>query len=139
MPETKDSKLCLILIVEDDPNILGMLRDILEVEGFRIATAQTGASALQSIRQSKPDLIVLDLVLPDMNGYQLIKTWQDSPTRDIPIVVITARAMETSTQDMIKMESNVKGFFAKPLQPYAFVLHLHDILKTTPRQSPPRT
>lgn len=136
VPDTKDPKLCLILIVEDDPGIQGMLRDTLQFQGFRTTTAQTAAAALQTIQQAKPDLIVLDLMLPDQNGYEVIKQLQDSPTRDIPIVVITARAMDTSTRAMITMESNVKGFFSKPLQPYTFVLHLHDVLNTTPRQSP---
>lgn len=136
MPEMKDPQLCLVLIVEDDMAIQEMLRDTLQLQGFRTAAAQTGAAALEVIQQTKPDLILLDLTLPDMNGYELIKLLQNSPTRDIPIVVVTARAMNASTQGMIKMESNVKGFFSKPLRPYALALHLHELLHTTPPHSP---
>ena len=105
----------LILVVDDDPDILTAIGDILENEGYRVARARHGKEALERVRQERPNLILLDLMMPVMDGAGFIQALRaETPHGDVPVVIITAdgnpnravplqargiRAMELSSAD----------------------------------------
>jgi len=80
-----------VLVVEDEPAIRSFVAMILEDEGFAVETAVDGREALAKAQRQRPDVIVLDLMMPVMNGWELIAVWQaDSATQGIPIIVMSA-------------------------------------------------
>src|SRR5689334_25215328 len=82
-----------ILIVEDERDILQLVKLYLEKEGFRTVTATTGTEGLSSAKQDKPDLIVLDLMLPEIDGLEVCKRLRSAPeTAMLPIIMLTAKA-----------------------------------------------
>lgn len=83
-----------ILIVDDEPQILLGLTDALEFEGFRVVTAATGAEAVSTHRRERPDAVLLDLMLPDQNGYQVCQQIRETDAR-VPVIMLTARAQES--------------------------------------------
>ena len=87
-----------ILVVEDEHDILQLINLYLEKEGFRTASATTGAEGLRQVKQEKPDLIVLDLMLPEIDGLEVCKRLRSAPeTAILPIIMLTAKAEESDT------------------------------------------
>jgi two-component system chemotaxis response regulator CheY len=80
----------LVLVVDDDPDILEAITDILEVEDYRVAKARNGVEALERVEAERPDAILLDLMMPVMDGATFAHALQQRPARDVPIVVISA-------------------------------------------------
>ena len=103
-----------ILCVEDEASIRDMLRFSLEREGYRVDGAENSTQMSESISQQRPDLILMDWMLPDASGPQLVKGLRsESYTRDIPIIMLTAKAEE---QDMIKgLDSGADDYVTKPV------------------------
>ena len=106
-----------ILCIENDPETVELIRLILERRSFRVVEASTGEAGLQSIRESRPDLVLLDLMTPDMDGwdvYQRIKS--DSDTSGIPVIVVSARAqnIDRVIGDQI---AKVDDYIVKPFSP----------------------
>lgn len=88
MSSTREIK---ILVVDDEPDIVRVVFRIMESCGYSVATAQDGFEALEKVRQERPDVIILDLNLPGMNGFEVCKRLRsDAATRSIPIVMMTA-------------------------------------------------
>jgi two-component system OmpR family response regulator len=88
-----------VLVVEDDAALLGMVGTALRFEGFKVETAGNGAEGLNCLRRTTPDLILLDLVLPWINGLEVLATLRSSPaTEDVPVIVMTGTA--TRPQDL---------------------------------------
>ena len=75
-----------ILVVDDEMPIVELIKYNLRKEGFSVITADNGATALRYVREKNPDLIILDLMLPDMSGYEICKTIKDNPTTTKPMV-----------------------------------------------------
>ena len=104
---TPSKTLLSILIVDDDSGGLETLRDILEINNFTVLTATTGEEGLACAQAELPDLIILDIVLPRMDGYAVIDHLRsDSATRRIPIIAITASVEETRLQRAITAGAN---------------------------------
>jgi DNA-binding response OmpR family regulator len=99
-----------ILVVEDDPNLLSALKYNLQKEGYEIATAVDGAEAVESARRLKPDLIVLDIMLPRLNGFEVCRILRKEMT--VPIIMLTARADETDK--IVGLEIGADDYITKP-------------------------
>ena len=85
-----------ILIVDDDPNLLVLLADQLRADGYEIATARDGDEALRRLRASWPDLLIIDMMMPRMDGWEFCRQIeQDRTLRDIPVVVLSAVPRES--------------------------------------------
>lgn len=84
----------LVLVVEDNPLNLGFFRDVLEAEGFAVATAGDGLAALRRARERRPDVVLMDIQLPAVSGLEVTR-WlkDDAALRDIPVIAVTAFAM----------------------------------------------
>jgi two-component system, sensor histidine kinase and response regulator len=103
----------LILVVDDNPANLKVLGTILKTNGLSPAIAQSGANALKSIKRKQPDLILLDIMMPDMDGFEVCKRLkQDPETQDIPIIFLTAK---TEKEDIIQgLEVGAVDYVTKP-------------------------
>jgi two-component system alkaline phosphatase synthesis response regulator PhoP len=121
-----------ILIVEDEPDILQLVKLYLEKEGFRTATAVNGAQALKKVKEDKPDLIVLDLMLPELDGLEVCKRLRSVPdTAMLPIIMLTAKAEESDT--VIGLELGADDYVAKPFSPKALVARIKALLRRLDR------
>lgn len=121
----------LLLVVDDEEEIVTMFRFGFEREGFRVVTASNGQEALGTIRSQKVDLILLDLMMPVLGGFETLRMLQQEPQgRGVPVFVITAKHMDKSTQDMLSQESNVRAFFSKPVPIVNLVKKAHEVLET---------
>lgn len=126
----------LILAVDDDDNIRGLLELIVTSEGFRFAAAINGLDAAELIAKQEPDLIITDLMMPGQGGYEFLRGLQASGNGRIPVFVITGSTVASSTVAMIRQESNVVEFLAKPIRAGSFTGLLHKHLKTAPAAKP---
>lgn len=103
-----------VLVVDDEPEMLNLIRFTLQQGGYDVVTCDTGRNAWNMIIDNKPALLVLDVMLPGIDGYSLqIKISQDEQTKNIPIIVMTA--LEPS-RTLFKKFPQVKGFMTKPFK-----------------------
>ncbi len=121
-----------ILIVEDERDILQLVKLYLEKEGFRTITAATGAEGLKSAKWDKPDLIVLDLMLPEIDGLEVCKRLRSAPeTAMLPIIMLTAKAEESDT--VIGLELGADDYVTKPFSPKALVARVKALFRRLDR------
>ena len=104
-----------ILVVDDEPDILMGIKDLLEFEGYKVLTAEDGQTALSIARKDNPDLIILDLMLPKLDGYKVCRLLKfDKKRKSIPIIMLTARTQQED-KDM-GMEMRANEYLFKPYQ-----------------------
>lgn len=117
-----------ILIVEDEPDILEMVRYNLDQAGLDVETAEDAERGLQSIQETLPDLIILDLMLPGIDGLDMCRQIkQDARTRHIPILMLTARKEEIDR--IVGLELGADDYVVKPFSPRELVLRAQAILR----------
>lgn len=105
-----------ILIVEDDPQTVKLIKFILKKEDYSTISAKDGEEGLQMAREKKPDLIVLDLMLPGMDGYRVCEILKANPvTKEIPIIVLTA--LDTGVDFEKALEKKADWYITKPFEP----------------------
>jgi two-component system cell cycle response regulator DivK len=103
-----------ILYIEDDPGNRMLVRRILEAEGFSIMEATDGPAGLEIAAQTHPDLILLDINLPEIDGYDLAKRFRDTPgLQQVPILAITANVMKGDRERTL--EAGCDGYIQKPI------------------------
>jgi CheY-like chemotaxis protein len=101
-----------ILVVDDDPSIVQVLSMCLAGEGFQVDTATNGAEALEKVRSSAPDAILLDLRMPVMSGQEFLEAWRsDSPAHTVPVIAMSAAASHPTPDQL-----GVQAFLAKPFE-----------------------
>ena len=116
------------LIVDDRAENLYLLRVLLEAHGYAVATAADGAAALTDARNSPPDLVVSDLLMPVLDGYALLRHWRaDARLKDVPFVVYTATY--TAPQDrQLALALGADAFIVKPAEPEDLVAAIQDVV-----------
>jgi twitching motility two-component system response regulator PilH len=103
-----------ILIVDDSPTERYFLTDILIKNGFSVSTAANGEEALQKIKADKPELILMDVVMPGQNGYQVTRLITRDPlTRDVPIIICTSKGQETDR--IWGLRQGARDYIVKPV------------------------
>jgi CheY-like chemotaxis protein len=108
-----------VLVIDDEPEMLNLVRFTLERAGYEVATCDNGRQAWDTIVKTSPDLLILDVMLPGIDGYSLqIKISQDEGTKNIPIIVLTA--LEPS-KTLFQKFSQVAGFMTKPFKTEALL------------------
>jgi two-component system alkaline phosphatase synthesis response regulator PhoP len=115
----------LVLVVDDEPKIVKQARDYLENSGFRVLVAGNGQTALEMARHDRPDLIVLDLNLPEMDGLDICRALRRES--DVPIVMLTARVAETDR--LIGLELGADDYITKPFSPRELVARVRAVLR----------
>jgi DNA-binding response OmpR family regulator len=104
-----------ILVIDDEPEMLNLIKFSLEQGGFEVHTCDNGRTAWDEISRVKPDVLILDVMLPGIDGYSLqLKMSQDAATKNLPIVVLTA--LEPS-KTLFQRFPQVVGFMTKPFKP----------------------
>jgi two-component system, OmpR family, alkaline phosphatase synthesis response regulator PhoP len=114
-----------ILVVDDEPKILQLAKDYLVDNGFKVLTSGDGVQALALARQEKPDLIVLDLMLPGKDGLDVCRAIRRES--DVPIIMLTARAEEAD--QLIGLELGADDYITKPFSPRALVARVRALLR----------
>ncbi len=119
-----------ILCIEDEPEMIDLIRLILGRRGFNVVGAAGGKEGLEKVRQEPPDLILLDLMMPDMDGwevYQQIKA--DEKTKNIPVIVVTAKAQ--SIDKVLGLHiAKVDDYIAKPFSPQELLASVDKVFGT---------
>lgn len=118
-----------ILIAEDSSTIRAIVEHKLSRNGFEVIEAKDGEEAWRKIRETKPDLILLDVIMPAMDGFQVLnKIKQEEDLRDIPIIFLTSKGMEA---DMVKgFELGAVDYIVKPFSPDVLLARVSSLLKT---------
>jgi two-component system alkaline phosphatase synthesis response regulator PhoP len=124
-----------ILVVEDDPDIADLIRHYLEKARYTVQCISSGGAVMPSVRAEKPDLVVLDLMLPELDGLMVCQAMRAEPsTAAIPIIVVTARADEA---DRIKgLELGADDYVTKPFSPKELAARVTALLRRAQRYSP---
>jgi DNA-binding response OmpR family regulator len=120
-----------VLVVDDEPQIVRLVRAYLEEAGFRVVIASDGDQALYVARHDKPDLVVLDLLMPRMDGLEFTRRVRRE--RDVPIIMLTARAEETDR--IVGLELGADDYVTKPFSPRELVARVRAVLRRA--QAPP--
>ena len=109
----------VILVVEDNERNLKLLRDLLEYEGYDVRVARTGEDAVTLAVKDPPDLVLMDLQLPGIDGMEALRRLRESPrTVDVPVVAVTAQAMKQDRERVLQAGFN--GYVEKPISVRAF-------------------
>lgn len=117
-----------ILVVEDERDIAALIAYHLTKDGYRVRTAEAGHEALEAVRAERPDLVVLDLMLPGFSGYEVLTEMKRRPElSEVPVIVLTARREEA---DRIKgFELGADDYLTKPFSPRELVLRVSAVLR----------
>lgn len=120
-----------ILVIDDDPGILESLKDMLALENIECLLATNATQGLSLAGSGNPELIVTDVQLPDMSGFQVCQSLKRDPSfKKIPVVMMTARF--TEPQDRVQgLELGADDFFVKPFNAVYFVARLQSLLRST--------
>jgi DNA-binding response OmpR family regulator len=117
-----------ILIVDDEEDVLDLLQLVFETSGFEVRRASTGKSAVSSAYEQPPDVVLLDVMMPEMDGWQVLRTLKgDERTRHIPVVMLSARAERRDK--MIGLQEGAEGYIAKPFSPAEVVREVQSFLE----------
>jgi len=122
-----------ILVVDDAPQLRRLVKSYLEQEGYAVVTASDGQEALYVARHEKPDLIILDLMMPEMGGYEFMRAY--SKEADTPIIVLTARVEENDK--VLGLELGADDFVTKPFSPRELAARVRAVLRRTAKQTSP--
>ncbi len=121
-----------LLVVDDDPGLLLAVSETLRAEGYEVKTARRGAEALTRIAESLPDLIISDIRMPGMDGYQLVKNLRSNPrTRLVPIIFLTAK--DEITDRITGFRTGVDAYLTKPFEPDELAAIVQAILNRVER------
>lgn len=114
-----------ILLVDDEPEIVEICRDYLKASGYDVVTAKDGAQGLSSARREKPDLVVMDVMMPEMDGLDLCRTLRRES--NVPIIMLTARVEETDK--IVGLEIGADDYMTKPFSPRELVARVKVVLR----------
>lgn len=125
-----------ILIIEDDPDILGLMKHNLERDGYTVSGAPTGEEGLRLARRSAPTLVVLDLMLPGMDGLEVLRQLRTDPkTCQVPAVIVSAKGEEA---DIVSgLELGADDYLTKPFSPRVFVARVRAVLRRREKPEAP--
>ena len=128
----RDSK--QLLLIDDDPNLILLVKDYLEFRGYQVITAENGREALEVLDRQIPDMIICDVMMPEMDGYALVQhIRQDSRTNWIPVLFLSAKGQ---SQDRVKgLNTGADVYMVKPFEPEELVAQVEASLKQANRIS----
>ncbi len=123
-----------ILVIDDEPDLLELVSYNLKKEGFKISTASTGEDGLEKIRKGSFDLLILDLMLPDIQGVEVCRKIRSNPkTEALPIIMLTAK---TDTADKVRgLDIGADDYMTKPFSPKELIARVHALLRRSERTS----
>ena len=116
-----------ILIIDDDNRLNQLLKDFLKDFGYQVITTTHPAKGLKKLKQASPDLVILDIMLPDMDGFEVCRTIRQ--TSNTPIIMLTARG--EVTDKVVGLELGADDYLAKPFEPRELVARIQSVLRRT--------
>jgi DNA-binding NarL/FixJ family response regulator len=121
-----------LLVVDDDPNLVLLVKDYLEFRGYEVVAASNGLEALEVMRRLTPDLIICDVMMPEMDGYTFVQTLRSDRATDwIPVIFLSARGQ---TADRVRgLNAGADAYLVKPFEPEELVAQVEATLKHTER------
>jgi len=125
MPQT-------ILIVDDEKRLVSLVESYLTQEGYRVATANNGKEALASAKKENPDLIILDIMMPEMNGYDFMRVHRAE--HDTPIIMLTAKVEDDDK--IIGLELGADDYVVKPFKPRELMARVRNVLRRAGKSEP---
>ena len=132
--ERIDPRSMTVLVVDDEPRLVDVVRMNLEVEGYRVVAAASGMEALERLKQDLPDLVILDVMMPEMDGYETLRQIRD--VSNVPVIMLTVRQDE---QDRIRgLEIGADDYLGKPYSPRELQSRIKAVLRRTFTPSPAR-
>ncbi|MBK8903235.1 MAG: response regulator [Anaerolineaceae bacterium] len=119
-----------VLVVDDEPLTQDLLRLMLEPAGFRVTGAEHGLEALQKVQESKPDIMILDVMMPHMDGLTVCRKIRSNPqTADLPIVMLSGKTHLNAVEE--GMEAGANRYLAKPMSRNDLIQSLREVLAET--------
>ena len=124
-----------VLIIDDEPETVSMLKLFLELFGFEVMGTHTGKAGMKAIDEYKPHALILDLMLPDADGYQICRTLRDAPeTRRLPIIMLSARTSQSDVKRGYKMGAT--RYLKKPVDLDLLVSELRNVIEAATHAPP---
>jgi two-component system, OmpR family, alkaline phosphatase synthesis response regulator PhoP len=122
-----------VLVVDDEPDVLLLCRVNLEFEGYDVVEASDGEQAMERLREQRFDVVLLDVMMPKMDGWQVLEAVKaDDELKEIPVVMLTAKVQD---QDQIRgWSQGAADYITKPFSPLALSQVLQDVLATDPEE-----
>lgn len=116
-----------ILVVDDDPLIRTLVEHKLRLRGFEVVSAESGEEGLRKVAAKRPDLIVLDAMMPELDGFEVLhRLKQDAATAGIPVIMLTARKQE---RDIVSaLSSGARDYLVKPFMPEELIMRIRNLL-----------
>ncbi|MCG6963102.1 MAG: response regulator [Acidobacteria bacterium] len=119
-----------IFVVDDEPDVVGLLKTVLELEGFRVTTATEGRTALAQILADPPDVLVLDLMMPDMDGMELLKLLRLDPQgANLPVLIVSAKSGQQNQIGSLQLGAN--AYICKPFSNRELVAQIRQLVGLT--------
>lgn len=117
-----------ILVIDDEPGIIEIVRVNLELEGYRVLAAHDGVAGLEAVRAERPDLLILDVMMPRMSGWEVLHHIEaDLATTDLPVIMLTVKAADA---DVVRgLEEGAVEYITKPFDPVDLVQRVHFVLE----------
>ncbi len=121
-----------LLLIDDDPNLILLVKDYLEFRGYTVVTAENGRAALEALEDLTPDMIICDVMMPEMDGYSFVKNVRENPqTSWIPVLFLSAKGQ---SQDRVKgLSTGADVYMVKPFEPEELVAQVESSLKQASR------
>ena len=121
-----------LMLVDDDPNLILLVKDYLEFRGYQVMTAENGREALELLEEQIPDLIICDVMMPEMDGYTLVQHIRENSTTEwIPVLFLSAKGQ---SQDRVKgLNTGADVYIVKPFEPEELVAQVESSLKQASR------
>jgi len=121
-----------ILVVDDEQRLVSLVSEYLKQAGFRVLSAYNGREALNLARREQPDLIILDLMMPEMNGYEFLQAHRKE--MDTPIIMLTARVEDE--EKVVGLELGADDYITKPFRPRELVARVRSVLRRSGKSEP---
>lgn len=116
-----------VYVVDDEPDVVGLLQTVLQHEGFEVEFATDGRTALAGILGSPPDLIILDLMMPGLDGFELLKLVRMDPSCErVPVLIVSARTEQRDQLSSLQLGAN--AYLCKPFSPRDLVREVRELL-----------
>ena len=121
-----------ILVVDDEPRLVSLVETYLNQSGFRVLTASNGREALSVAQRQEPDLIILDIMMPEMDGYEFMRIYRTD--RNTPIILLTARV--DNDEKVLGLESGADDYMTKPFRPRELLARVKTVLRRSGEREP---